>query len=266
MNAGLAFEWCIFHNIAMLYPDKFSGNTTAKTAKANFEASTETVKKGAKHAIDLIQEKYGKILDIEKKSGGGIEPKTDLLITTKSKKIRCSLKYGGDIQLSSGGIANTVRFLTGVLENLKYDPGISNSQVIRILSILAELDNNFGDLGKLPREIADKKIGETQNYNQLLQEILGSSRSPKVSEQYRMIKYAIIEEAITGKYTFKNDVELSADHILSEDKLEKIDSDLIKKIANKTSVRIALKGRGKKTVGSKEIRMNEIVVRFDTKA
>ena len=42
--------------------------------------------------------------------------------------------------------------------------------------------------------------------------------------------------------------------------------DLIKKIADKTSVSIALKGRGKNIIAGKEVRLNEVVVRFDTKA
>ena len=44
-----------------------------------------------------------------------------------------------------------------------------------------------------------------------------------------------------------------------------INQDLIKKVANKTSVRIALKGRGKKMIAGQEIRLNELVIRFDTK-
>ena len=109
-------------------------------------------------------------------------------------------------------------------------------------------------------------LGKTQRYNELLQNILGSGKSPVVSEEYEKLKLAIVEEAITGKYTFGATSKLAADHILSEKKLELVTKDLIKKIADKTSVRIALKGRGKNIIAGKEVRLNEVVVRFDTKA
>ena len=265
MNKGLAFEWCIYHLISRVYPDKFSKEPVAKTAKINYNASPKDVKDNALKAINFIEKEFGKIIDVEKTSGGGIEPKTDLLIKTKRKELKCSLKYGGDIQLSSGGISTTVKFLTGVLQNLsaekKYDP----KKTTKILTVLAELDATYGSLGKMTRQKADVQIGKAQRYDVLLKGILGSSKMPKVSEEYEKIKLAIIEEAMTGKYTFKGKPKLSANYILSEKEIQFIDDKLIKKVADKTSVRLSLKGRGKTIVAGKEVRLNEIVVRFDTK-
>ena len=265
-NKGLQFEWCIYHMVSMVNPKKFANDTNSKTAKINYGSSDKSVQKDAQNAVQMIENKYGKIKDIEKTSGGGVEPKTDLYISCVNKNIKCSLKHGGSIQLSSGGIKNTVNFLTGVLLNLAKTKGYNSTQIKSILSVLSELDNKYGDLGKLQRTKADVVIGKSEKYNELLQNILGSSKNPVVSEQYENIKLAIIEEAITGKFTFGPTSKLSADHILSEKKLELVTKDLIKRVSDKTSVRIALKGRGKEMIAGKEVRLNEVVVRFDTKA
>lgn len=265
MNKGLAFEWCIYHLVAKVYPKKFNNDPVAKTAKTNYDVSPKDVKDNAVKAVNFIEKEFGKITDIEKTSGGGIEPKTDLLITTQSGPLKCSLKYGGDIQLSSGGVSTTVKFLAGVLENLAAEEKYDTVKSLQLLSVLAELDSEYGNLGKMPRQKADVAIGKAERYDVLLKEILGSSRTPKVSEEYEKVKLAIIEEAMTGKYTFRDKPKLSANYILSEKDIQFIDNKLIKKVADKTSVRLALKGRGKSVVAGKEIRLNEIVVRFDTK-
>lgn len=265
-NKGLQFEWCIYHLVAMTNPKKFATDPNAKTAKTNYAASEKSVQKDAQNAIAMIEKKYGKIKDIEKTSGGGVEPKTDLYITCANKKIKCSLKHGGSIQLSSGGVKTTVKFLNGILKNVSKAKGYDEKKIKSIMSVLAELDSKYGDLGKMPRTQADVVIGKTEKYNQLLQNILGSGKQPVVSKEYENIKLAIIEEAITGKFTFGATSKLSADHILSEKKLEPVTPALIKTVANKTSVRVALKGRGKEMTAGKEVRLNEVVVRFDTKA
>ena len=265
-NKGLQFEWCIYHLVAMVHPKKFANDTNAKTAKANYATAGADVRKDAANAIIMIEKAYGKIKDIEKTSGGGVEPKTDLYITCTKKAIKCSLKHGGSIQLSSGGISTTTKFLNGVLKNLSKKPGYDNKKIKQIMSMIAELDEYYGDLGKMPRLEADRVIGQTGGYNRLLQNILGSGKNPVVSKEYEKLKLAIVEEAITGKYTFGATSKLSADHILSDKKLEAITPALIKTVSDKTSVRIALKGRGKDMVAGKEVRLNEVVVRFDTKA
>jgi hypothetical protein len=265
-NKGLQFEWCIYHLVAKVNPKKFLNDPNAKIAKTNYNSSDKTVRKGASDAITNMEKMYGKVKNIEKTSGGGSEPKTDLYITCARKALRCSLKYGGSIQLSSGGITATVTFLNGVLKNLiACCPGYNIPKIKSIISTLAELDDKFGDLGKMPRQKADVTIGKAEKYNDLLKNIIGSSQNPTVSGEYEKIKLAIIEEAITGKFTFGANSKRTADHILSEKKLEVFNATLLKKIADKTSVRIALKGRGKQMVAGEEVRLNEVVIRFDTK-
>ena len=74
---------------------------------------------------------------------------------------------------------------------------------------------------------------------------------------------AVVEEALTGKATFAATPKKAAEWILSESSLEEITPKFVESIAKKTSVRLAAKGRGKTVVRGKEVRMNQISVRFD---
>jgi hypothetical protein len=263
-NKGLEFEWCIYHLIAKANPLKYKADSDAKKAAQVYQTAGKDVQTSAQNAISVVTKKYGKITGVAKKSGGGVEPKTDLIITA-SRKLKCSLKYGGSVQLSSGGIKNTVKFLTGVITNMAKAEGVSKRQATELLAMLSEMQEELGDLGSLPKFKAEKILKESEEYNNALQNILGSRSTPDVVDKYKEIKQAIVEEAMTGKYTFFGNPDLSADHILSETYIRKIDKKFIEEVAGRTSVRLALKGRGKKEIAGKEVRLNEIVVRFDTK-
>ncbi|MEI7674569.1 MAG: hypothetical protein WCI60_02440 [bacterium] len=263
-NKGLEFEWCIYHLIAKANPLKYKSDANAKKAAGIYKTSGKDVQAAAQNAINIVTNQFGKIRGVAKKSGGGIEPKTDLIITT-SKKLKCSLKYGGSVQLSSGGISNTVKFLTGVISNMAKEEGISKAQSKQLLAMLSEMQNELGDLGSQPKFKAEKALKGSEEYNTALQDILGSRRSPDVVDKYKNIKLAIVEEALTGKYTFASNPDLSAEYILAENYIRKIDKKFIEEVSGRTSVRLALKGRGTKVVDGKEVRLNEIVVRFDTK-
>jgi hypothetical protein len=260
-NKGLLFEWCIYY-LAKRADPLSSRDPLFKQAAAQYKLAPADVKKAATSAVANVEKAYGQITDIKKISGGD-EPKTDLIIQTKKKKLKCSLKYGGSIQLSSGGVKNTVGFLTGVLNNLKKEEGYNAKQITQIITALTAFEKSHGDIGKLPRHQVDKEFAKAERYDVLLKNILGSRQNPQVSEEYQKIKLAIIEEAMTGKFTFRNS-DKSADHILTDKDIKKIDSAMIKKVADKTSVRLALKGRGKEEIAGKVVRLNEIVIRFDS--
>lgn len=264
VNEGLGFEWCIYHLIALKNSKKFKNDSDAKKAATIYKTANANLRKSAANAIAVVEKAYGDVEMVEKKSGGGTEPKTDLIITAGGKKLKCSLKYGGSVQLSSGGIRNTVAFLTGVVKTLSKASKISTSQAKELLVFLSQMEEEYGQVGSVPKAQAEKILAEAEDYNAKLQSILGSRKQPTVSDKYHSVKLAIIEEAMTGKYTFANNKDLSADHILSEKEIRKIDKRFIEQVASKTSVRLALKGRGKKLVAGKEVRYNEVVVRFDT--
>lgn len=263
-NKGLQFEWCIYHLIARANPTKYKSDADAKKAATNYAAADADVKDSAANAIQMITKAYGKITKVEKKSGGGVEPKTDLLITTNRMRLKCSLKYGGSVQLSSGGIKNTTKFLSGVIGEMAKTNYMPPKKAQELLAFLSEMESKIGGLGSLKATQAKKILDESKEYETRLQDILGSKRTPDVTKEYEKLKLAIVKEAMTGSITFKANKDLSADHILSESYIRKIDTKFIKEVAKKTTVRLALKGRGKTMVGGKEIRLNEIVVRFDT--
>ena len=259
-NKGLMFEWSIYYLAKQSLPGKT--DPMLATAKQNYKAAPKDVQKAASKAINIVMDEYGPIKDIQKISGGD-EPKTDLIIKAGSKPLKCSLKYGEAIQLSSGGVTNTVKFLSGVLNALRNEEGYDARKIGRIISTLSEFEEQYGDIGKLPRNKIDKLMTEAERYDILLKNILGTRQNPSVADEYAKIKLAIIEEALTGKYMFRNGVK-AADHILTEKYIRKIDKKFVKEVADKTSVRLALKGRGKTEVAGKEVRLNEIVVRFDS--
>jgi len=261
-NKGLQFEWCIYHLIAQ--KSRMAKSADTKTAAAEYASATAEVRKHAASAVSAVESQYGTVKSVEKTSGGGKEPKTDLYIKTARAALRCSLKYGGSIQLSSAGISTTVDFITGILKAYMNSTNRDMNKCKKIIKSLAEFEQQYGDLGKVAQNKATQKLIEAKRFNLQLQSILGSRAEPDVADENERIKLAIVEEAITGKYTFGKASKLAADHILTETEIKKVDAKLIKSVADKTSVRLALKGRGKKLIGGREVRLNEIVVRFDT--
>jgi hypothetical protein len=262
-NAGLQFEWCILHIIAV--KSGMEKNEDSVQAAREYAAAPAAVKKDAAKAVDAVLKKYGQPKKVEKTSGGGTEPKTDLYITMKNgKNLKCSLKYGGAIQLSSAGVKTTVQFISGILKAYSRESRKDAQKCAKILKILAQFEHQYGDLGKITQASATKILVEARKFGAELQAILGTRTEPDVPKENKAIKLAIVEEAITGKYTFGANSKLSADHILTETEILKVDSKLIAEVAGKTSVRLALKGRGKTVQRGKEVRLNEIVVRFDT--
>lgn len=260
-NKGLQFEWCVYHLIAQANKAKFKGDSTASRAAEEYKSSPADVKSGAANAIKVIEKSYGKITNVEKMSGG-IEPKTDLVITTNRKTLKCSLKFGGSIQLSSAGVETTSAFLTGVITNLKKTKAITNKQAQDLLGFLADFQTNIPS-GTMTKTQIQGVLSSSADYGEKLQEILGSKKKPDVAAEYEKIKLAVVEEALTGKATFAATPKKAAEWILSESSLKEINTKFIKDVAGRTSVRLAAKGRGKEIVKGKEVRMNQISIRFD---
>jgi hypothetical protein len=254
---GQDFEWSVFY---MAAKDLKSGvdKTTFVEASKNYRGTTADVRKAADNAVKLVNDEYGKITKVEKMSGGK-EPKCDIMFIAGGKKIKCSLKYGGSVQLSSAGVSKTVEFLTMVIENYSEQTGKDKKLCEESLKILTKFSNEYGNLGKMKRSLADKRMANAKIYDAQIKKLLGSRTN--IEAESEELKLAIIKEAVTGSYQFGRDADLTADHILSEHSLRKIDKKLLKTIADGTSARIRLKGRGReKTSGQ---RLNEIVVSLD---
>ena len=87
------------------------------------------------------------------------------------------------------------------------------------------------DLGNDPKSQAEKALKGAQDDNERLQEILGTRRQPDVSAEYKELKKAIVEEALTGKYSFADDPDCAANYILSGSEIRKINSKYIDELA-----------------------------------
>ena len=262
-NQGLQFEWCIYHLAAVGL--RLRGDADAVKAATQYKMASAQLKKDAKTAVKCIETYGGAITKITKMSGG-VEPKTDLLIRCARKTLKCSLKYGGAFQLSSAGIGSSVAFLSGVIANVAKQPGYDAKKAKEILEMLGEIDALYGGIGSMPKQLAEKKLGVGERYNAALKTLIGTSKAPTVTGAYGKFKLAIIHEAMTGQMTFKQTPNKIADHVVSEKEIVPISAALVQKVADKTSVRIGLKGRGHGTYRGKEVRMNEIVIRFDTRS
>lgn len=230
---------------------------------------SDDVMKAARETIDRIEANTNK-LDFYKSfrqlgggAGGGGEPKTDILYKKGGKKYRVSMKWGDKYQLSSAGISKTVKVLSDVLKGAAREGGMNINNLGEIALILEQIDNQLGTLPKKGEQAYMKaKLAKANHLNLQLQEILGSRKNPKAAEAFSFFKDAVVKESLTGQYLFGKNADATAEYVLNEKELKKIDDKLIREISDKTYVRLRLKGRGKTKEG---VRLNELVVTIEPK-
>ena len=235
----------------------------------NGQSIDPAVMKAARDTIDRIQPR-GDRLDFYKSfrqlgggAGGGGEPKTDILYKVGSKKYRVSMKWGDKYQLSSAGISKTVQVLTDVLKGAAKEGNMKTNNLGEIALIFEQIDSTLGKLPKKGEQAYMKaQLAKANHLNLQLQEILGTRKNPKVAEAYSTFKDAVVKESLTGQYLFGKNADATAEYVLNEKELKKIDDRLIREISDKTYVRLRLKGRGKTAAG---VRLNEVVVTIEPK-
>ena len=235
----------------------------------NGESIDPTVMKAARDTVDRIQprvdrlEFYKSFRQLGGGAGGGGEPKTDILYKIGSKKYRVSMKWGDKYQLSSAGISKTVQVLTDVLKGAAKEGNMKTNNLGEIALIFEQIDSVLGKLPKKGEQAYMKaQLAKANHLNLQLQEILGTRKNPKVAEAYSTFKDAVVKESLTGQYLFGKNADATAEYVLNEKELKKIDDKLIREISDKTYVRIRLKGRGKTAEG---VRLNEAVVTIEPK-
>jgi len=272
-DKGKQFEYAImlaaYNRLPKPLPNEVKGTyDNIMRVTNNGKAIASDVKTAAKNMMDKIQpggdaarkKFYASFRQLGGGAGGGGEPKTDILFYKLGKKYRCSLKWGDSYQLSSAGISKTAEVLKKVLKKTKSLSGESSEE---IASVLTELENNLGKLPKKGEQAVIKRaLAKNQELQERLESILGTRKSPKVSEGYRQFKEAVVKESITGELLFGTNNDATADHILNEKELKPISRELIKEVADLTYVRLRLKGRGKTSDG---VRLNELVVTIEPK-
>ena len=225
--------------------------------------------KAARDTMDRIQprvdrlEFYKSFRQLGGGAGGGGEPKTDILYKIGSKKYRVSMKWGDKYQLSSAGISKTVQVLTDVLKGAAKEGNMKTNNLGEIALIFEQIDSTLGKLPKKGEQAYMKaQLAKADHLNLQLQEILGTRKNPKVAEAYSTFKDAVVKESLTGQYLFGKNADATAEYVLNEKELKKIDDRLIREISDKTYVRLRLKGRGKTAAG---VRLNEVVVTIEPK-
>lgn len=235
----------------------------------NGKSIDNDVMKAARETIDRLEpstnklEFYKSFRQLGGGAGGGGEPKTDILYKIGGKKYRVSLKWGDKYQLSSAGISKTVKVLMDVLKGAAKEGGMNTNNLGEIALILEQIDNQLGTLPKKGEQAFMKaKLAKANHLNLQLQEILGSRKNPKAAEAFSFFKDAVVKESLTGQYLFGKNADATAEYVLNEKELRKIDDALIREVSDKTYVRLRLKGRGKTKEGA---RLNELVVTIEPK-
>jgi hypothetical protein len=258
ITAGIQFEWAIFHLVAKANSEKFKNNPNTKRAEAVYANASNSIKKEAISAIKTIESKFGKITNIEKNGKG----KADLIITTRTKTLKCSVKYGSTAQLSSASLPTTNDFIYNVVAKYKNKGNKTQKQAREIITVLAEMNAQLP--AGIERQTKIKSaIDSQESLVEKLKEILGSRAEPVVSDEYKKIKEVIVREAITGETMFKGNPKFVADWILENSSLNEINASYIRDAADRTSVRLSMKGRGKLVERGKIHRLDEIAIRFD---
>ena len=192
------------------------------------------------------------------------EPKTDIIFIKNGVKHRCSLKYGGRFQLSSAGIESTVKVMNDVLTKVSFSGGLGGLQVKKVASVLSELSEVFEGPKRQEKPIMDRLMREAKKeggINETLQDILGSRKMPDGSKVFQTFKEELVREALTGRIMFGANNDKTANFILTDSYLRRIDATLVREVTTKTYVDIRPKGRGLTKEG---IKLNEAVVRIES--
>ena len=273
-NKGLQFE----HAVMYAATSRITGERTRQQEKFFKEASkkwndipdeiknkaTELVTGLAPRSTEDKQKYYG---SFKKMSGGGTEPKTDIMFTKNGKTYKCSMKWGDSFQLTSSGIDTSVATLTKVLKKVAADLGKNNMSAnelgtlqLIIEQIANKFENRSGTVTQAEADRMMKDVNKAGGLNEQLQEILGSRRSPSGAAAYDAFKFELTKECMTGELTFSNDRDKAADHLLTENGLKPINDAAIREVMKKAGVRFSKKGRGKDDRG---VRQNAITIRYE---
>ena len=226
--------------------------------------ATELVTSLAPRSVTDKQKYYG---SFKKMSGGGTEPKTDIMFSKSGKTYKCSMKWGDSFQLTSSGIDTSVQTLTKVLKKVAKDLGKNNMSTTELgtLQLIVEqiankFENRTGTVSAPEADRMMKDVNKAGGLNEQLQEILGSRRAPTGAAAYDAFKYELTKECMTGDLTF-TDKDMVADHLLTEHGLKPIDDKAIREVMKKAGVRFSKKGRG--TDKATGVRKNAITIRYE---
>lgn len=233
------------------------------TIPQNIRDTAERIVLGMAPSTESQRQDYFK--SFKKMSGGGEEPKTDILFKIGTKKYKCSMKWGKSYQLTSAGVDKSVQVFTKVLKKVAKDIR-SNKMDVNTLGnlqlvfeqIANKFENNTGTMDQATAKRLMSDVKKSGGINEQLQEILGSKKSPTGDAAYDAFKFELTKECMTGQILFNGD-DRAADHLFTEDGVKPITDGVVREVMAIAGVRLSLKGRGKKN----GIRQNAISIRYE---
>lgn len=270
-NKGLQFEHAVMYVATSRIIDRNSEqesefNSAVKQwggIPQNIKDTAERIVLGMAPPTEPQRQNYFK--SFKKMSGGGEEPKTDILFKIGTKKYKCSMKWGKSYQLTSAGVDKSVQVFTKVLKKVAKNIQ-SNKMDVNTLGnlqlVLEQMANKFeNNSGTMDQATAKRLMGDVKKsggINEQLQEILGSKKSPTGDVAYDAFKFELTKECMTGEMLFNGD-DRAADHLFTEDGVKPITDKVVRDVMKIAGVRLSLKGRGTKN----GVRQNAISIRYE---
>jgi len=270
-NQGLQFEHAVMYVATSRIIDKNSEQQTEfDSAAKQWNGIPQNIKNTAEKIVlnmapTAEEQRQNYFKSFKKMSGGGEEPKTDILFKVGAKKYKCSMKWGKSYQLTSAGVDKSVQVFTKVLKKVARDIN-SNKMDANTLGnlqlILEQMSNKFeNSSGTMDQATAKRLMNDVKKsggINEQLQEILGSKRAPTGDVAYDAFKFELTKECMTGEILFDGD-DRSATHLFTEDGIKEITDDVVRSVMKIAGVRLSLKGRGTKD----GVRQNAISIRYE---
>jgi hypothetical protein len=270
-NKGLQFEHAVMYVVTSRIIQKEQDHQKYfDDAAKHWEAIPQDIKSTAEKIVldmapsgDTDRQKYFK--SFKKMSGGGEEPKTDILFKVGSKKYKCSMKWGKSYQLTSAGVDKSVQVFTKVLQKVakemktnKMDINTLGSLQLLFEQIANKFENTTGTLDQPTAKRLMSDVKKSGGINEQIQEILGSKKSPTGDSAYDVFKFELTKECMTGEMLFGGD-DRAATHLFTENGIKEITDSVVRDVMKIAGVRVSLKGRG--TKGG--VRQNAISIRYE---
>lgn len=270
-NKGLQFEHAVMYvATSRILQKELEHEKAFDEAAKQWDSIPQDIKNTAERIVlnmapsgDADRQKYFK--SFKKMSGGGEEPKTDILFKVGPKKYKCSMKWGKSYQLTSAGVDKSVQVFTKVLKKVARDININKMDVNTLGNlqlILEQMANKFENAsGTMDQSTAKRLMNDVKKsggINEQLQEILGSKKAPTGDAAYDAFKFELTKECMTGEMLFNGD-DRAATHLFTEDGVKEITDQVVRDVMKVAGVRLSLKGRGKKA----GVRQNAISIRYE---
>jgi len=249
-SEGVDLEWAIVEFARKTKPKK---NYSAKIKKQAEKCVQHIIKRlGNNFQIYHSDENVPGIGSIYAKP----EPKTDIVIITKTKKYFISVKMEGGIQLASGQGASTAELFEAAASNLK---SVKNAKILKsIINALKTMPTRLlseSNFQRIMKEGNQKVIDEFIKKGKIIQdksyEYWLENNKPELMAA--LLKYiendkdfydAVIYEALTGEKTLKKFKGAVANSIISPSGFYDIDKKYVMKIKPKIKMDLRAKSRG----------------------